>query len=72
MTLDEAIETLEKYQSWRMGCEDSEMIKPRVITIALDVVIKIVKESKTALPNGGYAVEGNPKSMQPTFENDKS
>lgn len=74
MTLEKAIETLERYQSWRLG-DDTDILKHRNITESIDMVLKSIKEFKSklkdCLPNGGYVVHGVKNSMYPTFENDK-
>lgn len=64
MTLDEAIATLERYQSWRLG-DDSEMLNPKTISMAINTVLDNVKEIKVKIPSGGFVVP------DPTKENDK-
>lgn len=74
MTLEEAISTLERYQSWRLG-DNSEMLEPKVITMAIDTVLRNVKEMKAKqndfLPNGGFVAHDSKDTMRPTKENDK-
>ena len=43
MTLPEAITIIENYQAWRLGAE-TEMIDPKVITQAIDVILNEVKK----------------------------
>jgi len=43
MTLCEAIETIEHHQKWRLG-EDIEMIHPKIITKALNLILEEVKK----------------------------
>ena len=43
MTLSEAIKTVEHYQKWRVGA-DIEMIHPKILTKALDLILKEVKK----------------------------
>jgi len=40
---DEAIATIEYYQSWRMG-DDAEMIHPKILTKALNIVLDEAKK----------------------------
>jgi len=44
MTLIEAIATIEYYQSWRMGA-DTQMIHPKILTKALDMLLDEAKKS---------------------------
>ena len=44
MTLIEAIATIEHYQSWRLGA-DTEMIHPKILTKALNIVLDEAKKS---------------------------
>ena len=44
MTLLEAIATIEHYQSWRLGA-DTEMIHPKILTKALNIVLDEAKKS---------------------------
>ena len=44
MTLLEAIATIEHYQSWRLGA-DTEMIHPKTLTNALNIVLDEAKKS---------------------------
>lgn len=44
MTLLEAIATIEYYQSWRLGA-DTEMIHPKILTKALNIVLDEAKKS---------------------------
>ena len=44
MTLIEAIATIEYYQSWRLGA-DTEMIHPKILTKALNIVLEEAKKS---------------------------
>jgi len=43
MTILEAIKILEHYQSWRVG-SDIEMIHPKVLTKAIDLILNEVKK----------------------------
>lgn len=43
MTLPEAIAILEQYQKWRLGA-DTEMIHPKILTKALDLILTEVKK----------------------------
>lgn len=43
MTLQEAIKIVESHQKWRLGAE-IEMIEPKLLTAALDLVIQAAKE----------------------------
>ena len=43
MELKEAIKILELYQLWRIG-SDIEMIHPKVLTKAIDLILKEVKK----------------------------
>jgi len=43
MTLIEAIATIEYYQSWRLGA-DTEMIHPKILTKALNIVLEEAKK----------------------------
>ena len=44
MTLIEAIATIEYYQSWRLG-DDTEMVHPKTLTKALNIVLDEAKKS---------------------------
>ena len=44
MTLLEAIATIEYYQSWRLG-DDTEIIHPKILTKALNIVLDEAKKS---------------------------
>lgn len=39
MKIDKAIEILKEYNTWRRG-SDTEMLSPKVIGVAIDVIIK--------------------------------
>lgn len=41
MTEKEALTILKKYQEWRLGA-DTEMIKPKEITEAINIVINVI------------------------------
>ena len=43
MTLQNAIEIVEHHQIWRLGAE-IEMIEPKLLTAALNLVIQAAKE----------------------------
>lgn len=43
MTLPEAIKIIEHYQKWRLGA-DIEMIHPKILTQALDLILDEVKK----------------------------
>jgi len=43
MDLKEAIKILEHFQKWRVG-SDIEMIHPKVLTKAIDLILKEVKK----------------------------
>lgn len=43
MTLPEAITILEEHQAWRLGIE-KEMINPKVLTQAIDLILNEVKK----------------------------
>jgi len=44
MELKTAVEILEYHQEWRLGKRDDMIHEPKVLTEALDVVIKEVKK----------------------------
>lgn len=44
MILEQAIEIIEYYQSWRMGDKDELIYTPRQITTALELIIKTIKK----------------------------
>lgn len=52
MTNAEALEILKQYQAWRRGA-DTEMLKPKKISEALDIAIENLKNAceKTACIN---------------------
>ena len=41
MTEEEALSILKRYQEWRLGA-DTEMIEPKEITKAIDIVINVI------------------------------
>jgi hypothetical protein len=47
MTLQEAMWVLKIYQEWRLGAKDLDMLEPKVITQAIDVILKKSKELYT-------------------------
>lgn len=44
MTLSEAITILEHHQKWRLGA-DLEMVHPKILTQALDLILEEVKKN---------------------------
>ena len=44
MELKTAVEILEYHQKWRLGKRDDMIYEPKVLTEALDVIIKEVKK----------------------------
>lgn len=61
MTLIEAITTIEYYQSWRLG-DDTEMIHPKVLTKALDMLLD---EAKKSVLNSEFNTDANINQILP-------
>jgi hypothetical protein len=45
MKIQDAILVLEEYQAWRKGA-DTVMLHPRIVSEALNLAIKVLKETK--------------------------
>lgn len=45
MTLDEAIKIVDQYQKWRVG-SDIDMVHPKILTQAINIILKEVKKKK--------------------------
>jgi len=61
MTLTEAIATIEYYQSWRLGA-DTEMIHPKILTKALNIVLD---EAKKGVLNSELNTDENINKILP-------
>lgn len=45
MTLPEAVKILKEHNSWRR-CDDSEMISPKILGIAIDLIVEYLEAEK--------------------------
>ncbi len=49
MKIEEAIEILENHNKWRRGDDDIPMTNPKLLGLAIDLVVLEFKKSKTDL-----------------------
>lgn len=50
MNIQESTEILKKHNEWRKGSDKIEMIKPQIISKAIDTLIQYFEKEKTNLP----------------------
>lgn len=51
MDIEKAIQVLTDYNKWRLGEDGYEMQQPKDITIAIDLILEIVKKQNKQLKN---------------------